>query len=105
LFPNASVQAAISDGAWTYARNASPPEDDPEAYEAKAIAPGAELLFDRSVDPGENANLLDLEPEAAERMRALHQAHLEGAGPGVVESGVRIAPHIAERLRAMGYLR
>ena len=38
-------------------------------------------------------------------MRALLSAHLhEGAGH-VVEKGVRIDPSIAERLRAMGYLR
>ena len=43
----------------------------------------------------------------ATRMSALLDAHLaerSGAG-GVVEKGVRIDPKIAERLRAMGYLR
>ena len=105
LFPDASVQSALNDGSWTYARNATPPEDDPEAYEGKAVAPGAEFLFDRRVDPGENANLLTHERVEAERMRALLHAHLAGRNEGVVESGVRIDPGIAERLRAMGYLR
>jgi choline-sulfatase len=105
LFPDASVQTAVSDGAWTYARNATPPEDDPEAYEGKAIAPGAEYLFDRRVDPAENANLVERELDAAERMRAMLDKHLAERDDGVVEKGVRIDPSIAERLRAMGYLR
>ncbi len=105
LFPDASVQTAVSDGSWTYARNATSPEDDPEAYEDKAVAPGAEFLFDRRVDPGENVNLMEREAKKAERMRALLRAHLAKQGDGVVESGVRIDPGIADRLRAMGYLR
>jgi choline-sulfatase len=105
LFPDASVQSAVSDGSWTYARNAPAPEDDPEAYEGRAVAPGAEYLFDRRVDPAENANLVAREPTAAERMRALLDGHLAAESPGVVEPGVRIDPGIAERLRAMGYLR
>ncbi len=105
LFPDASVQTAVSDGSWTYARNATPPADDPAAYEGKAVAPGAEYLFDRRVDPGENANLVVREAAEAERMRALLDAHLEARDAGVVERGVRIDPSIAERLRAMGYLR
>jgi hypothetical protein len=70
LFPDDSIQSAVSDGAWTYARNASPPEEakaiektaeadgaaaegnkQPEPYEGRAVAPGAEFLFDRTVDP------------------------------------------------------
>ena len=105
LFPDASVQSAVSDGSWTYARNATPPEDDPGAYEGKAIAPGAEYLYDRRVDPGENVNLMRREAAEAERMRALLEAHLAEQGDGVVERGVRIDPGIADRLRAMGYLR
>jgi arylsulfatase A-like enzyme len=105
LFPDASVQSAVTDGSWTYARNATAPADDPDAYEGKAVAPGAEFLFDRRVDPGENVNLAGREPAAAARMRALLDAHLADPGQGVVESGVRINPDIAERLRAMGYLR
>lgn len=105
LFPDAWVQTAVSDGSWTYARNAAPPEDDPEAYEGKAVAPGAEYLFDRNVDPGENVNLIEREAGEANRMRGLLEAHLAQPADGVVESGVRIDPGIADRLRAMGYLR
>ena len=95
-------------GSWTYARNASAPEDDPEAYEGNAVAPGAEYLFDRRVDPGENVNLMTREAAEAERVRALLDAHLaerDASHEGVVEKGVRIDPDIADRLRAMGYLR
>ena len=99
------MQTTVSDGGWTYARNAIAPEDDPEAYEGKAVAPGAEFLFDRGVDPGENVNLVAREPAEASRLRRLLDDHLAGAKAGVVEKGVRIDPGIAERLRAMGYLR
>jgi arylsulfatase A-like enzyme len=105
LFPDASVQTAICDGEWTYARNATAPTDDPEAYEGKAVAPGAEFLFDRRVDRGENANLMAREAADARRMAALLDAHLAAEDEGVVEKGVRIDPSIAERLREMGYLR
>jgi choline-sulfatase len=105
LFPDSSVQASVTDGAWTYARNATPPDGKPEAYEARAVAPGAELLFDRRVDPGEDVNLVQREPAEAERMRALLDAHRAGRETGVVERGVRIDPEIADKLRAMGYLR
>jgi hypothetical protein len=43
--------------------------------------------------------------EAAERLAALLYAHLAERDEGVVEKGVRIDPSIADRLRAMGYLR
>ena len=69
------------------------------------MAPGAEFLFDRRVDPGENANLMAREVAEAVRMSALLDAHLAEPEEGVVEKGVRIDPGIAERLRAMGYLR
>jgi len=105
LFPDASVQVAVSDGSWTYARNATAPEDDSEAYEGKAVAPGAEFLFDRRVDPGENVNLMGREVAEAGRMSALLDAHLAERDQGVVQKGVRIDPGIAARLRAMGYLR
>jgi len=105
LFRDASVQRSVNDGAWTYARNARPPEDDPEAYEGRAVAPGAEFLFDRRVDPGENVNLVRLEAAQAARLRALLDEHWAGSGEGVAERGVRIDPGIADRLRAMGYLR
>ena len=106
LFADASVQTAVTDGRWTYARNASPPEGDPDAYEGRAVAPGAEYLFDRRVDPGENVNLVARESPQAARMRALLDAYLAGGETSsVVERGVRIDPAIADRLRAMGYLR
>ena len=41
----------------------------------------------------------------AKRMAALLDAHLAARHESVVEKGVRIDPGIAERLRAMGYLR
>jgi arylsulfatase A-like enzyme len=105
LFSDASVQAAVSDGDWTYARNATAPDGDEEAYEDRAVAPGAEYLFDRRVDPGENVNLVAREAEEAKRLRALLDAYLAAGDTGVVEEGVRIDPGIAGRLRAMGYLR
>jgi choline-sulfatase len=105
LFRDASVQSVVSDGSWTFARNATPPADDPEAYEGKTIAPGAEFLFDQRIDPGENANLIVREIAEAKRMAALFDAHFAEQDEGVVEKGVRINPDIAGRLRAMGYLR
>jgi hypothetical protein len=69
------------------------------------VAPGAEFLFDRRVDPGENANLVTRERVEAERLSAPLDAHLAERNEGVVEKGVRIDPSIAERLHAMGYLR
>jgi arylsulfatase A-like enzyme len=105
LFPDASVQTAVTDGAWTYARNATPAEGDEKAYEGRAVAPGAEFLFDRRVDPGENVNLATREVAEAARLRRLLDVHLAEGGAGIVEKGVRIDPGIADRLRAMGYLR
>ena len=78
------------DGHWTFAR--SPGQG------------GAELLFDRSVDPGENVNLVDFAPDAARRMRALLDAHLEAQSqPDTVRSDIRIDPVLAAKLRALGY--
>ena len=92
LFADARVQRAFSDGRWTYARNFGE-EEEP-----------AELLFDRRVDPGENVNLVSMEPRVAERLRARLDAHLAQAGEGLRRTGVHIEPGIAERLRALGYL-
>ena len=50
-------------------------------------------------------NLIEREAGEANRMRGLLEAHLAQPADGVVESGVRIDPGIADRLRAMGYLR
>jgi arylsulfatase A-like enzyme len=94
LYPDSSIQASVSDGRWTYARNL--PNDR---------HPG-EFLFDRSVDPGENVNLIEREPEQAKRMRQLLDEQLQsGPRPGTVQHDVHIDPQIADRLRAMGYLR
>jgi arylsulfatase A-like enzyme len=93
LFRDASIQVSMNEGDWIYARNVAP---DPRP---------AEFLFDRTVDPGENVNLVAREPGQAERMRARMDEYL-AAQPAeeVLETDVRIDPAIAERLRAMGYL-
>ena len=94
LYLDSSVQVSVNDGRWTYARNLP---NDPH--------PG-EFLFDRSVDPGENVDLIQLEPTQAGHMRQMMDSHLEATPmPGVLQKDVRIDPAIAERLRAMGYLK
>jgi hypothetical protein len=93
LFRDASVQLSVPDRRWTYARNL---DDD---------AKPAELLFDRRVDPGENVNLIDMEESHAEQMRAVLDEHLARAVGDVRQEDVMIDPGIAERLRALGYLR
>jgi arylsulfatase A-like enzyme len=106
LFPDASVQAAVNDGTWTFARNAPAQEGDANGGRRfDPVGSGAEFLFDRRVDAGENVNLVAREPAEAARMRALLAEHLAGQPAAVVERGVRIDPEIAERLRAMGYLK
>jgi arylsulfatase A-like enzyme len=93
MFPDAQRQVSLNDGVWTYARNAD------------SGAEIVEFLFDRRVDPGENVNLIDLDSSEVERMRSLLEQHLAREPAEVREGGVRIDPSIAERLRAMGYLR
>jgi arylsulfatase A-like enzyme len=84
-------QVSINDGTWSMARNL----DDE----------GKEFLFDRRVDPREDANLVDLEPERAQALRERLDAHLSGeTQAGIRATDVRIDPSIAERLRAVGYL-
>jgi arylsulfatase A-like enzyme len=95
LFADARVQHAYTDGTWTYARNLDPG------------APVRELLFDRRVDPAENVNLADIEPEQAHRLAARLDAHLAErteSDDALRRTGVHIDPAIAERLRALGYL-
>ena len=99
------MQASVTDGAWTFARNATAPEGDDKAYEARAVQSGAEYLFDRRVDPGESVNLAARETEQTHRLRQGFDSHQAEGAAGVVERGVRIDPGIADRLRAMGYLR
>jgi choline-sulfatase len=91
IMRGAVEQVSVSDGSWTMARNL-----DEE---------GKELLFDREIDPLEDANIVSLEPQEAARMRSLLDAHL-AMEPNIEirESDVRINPVIAERLRALGYL-
>ena len=93
LFHDASVQASVNDGKWTYARNI---ELDPEE---------TEYLYDRQIDPGEDVNLIGREPEQTERLRALFRAHRAVApAANVLKSNVSIDPGIADRLKAMGYI-
>jgi arylsulfatase A-like enzyme len=88
---SSKLQIAVNDGSWTLVRNL---EGDQE-----------ERLFDLAVDPREDANLTDLEPDRAEPMRQMLDAHEQvGARAGVKRKEVRIDPAIAERLRAVGYL-
>ncbi|MEE3332200.1 MAG: sulfatase [Myxococcota bacterium] len=88
---SSKLQVAVNDGSWTLVREVG--------------GDGKEHLFDLAVDSREDANLIDLEPEQAVRMRALLDAHERVAGrAGVSRADVRIDPAIAERLRAVGYL-
>ena len=57
------------------------------------------------IDPGENVNLIEREPEEAARMRAALDVYLEREPlPGVLSKEVRIDPGIAAKLRALGYM-
>ena len=90
LFVKAVRQLSVNDGSWSFARNT---ED------------GAEFLFDRVVDPGENVNLVEREPEQAARTRRLLDAYLAGEPfPETRVADVRVDPNIARLLRALGYL-
>jgi arylsulfatase A-like enzyme len=94
LFFDARVQRSLNDGEWTYARNVEP---DPQP---------AELLFDRTLDPAENVNLIDRELTQAQQMRERMDEYLAGRrAEQARETDVRIDPGIAQRLRALGYLR
>jgi len=91
ILVGAVEQVSVNDGSWSLARNL-----DEE---------GREFLFERALDPQEDANLVDLEPAAAQRMRAVLDAHLSvRARSDTRATNVRIDPKIAERLRAVGYL-
>jgi arylsulfatase A-like enzyme len=92
LYRDAVLQNSLSEGPWTFARNVGEPK--------------AELLFDAAVDPDANVNLVEIERERAAALRATLDAHLARAPtPGVAQKDVRIAPDLAEKLRALGYLR
>jgi len=91
IMRTSTLQDAVNDGSWTFVR------DIEEG--------GEEHLFDLEWDLAEDANLVELEPEAAARMRAVLDAHLAAEPrPGVSRGNVRIDPAVAERLRAVGYL-
>jgi len=93
LFRDARLQESTTDGRWTFAR--SPGEDAPR-----------EWLFDRSVDPEENVNLVPLQPERAAPLRHSLDAYLgEPPREGVARPEVRIDPGLAEKLRALGYMK
>ena len=91
LYPDARLQASVSDGTWTFARNLDGGRE--------------EFLFDRSIDPDENVNLVAIETAEAERMRALLDAYLASEPLAeTARSDVRIDPQIERNLRALGYL-
>ena len=92
LFRDAHLQRSLNDGAWTYARNEGEGDD-------------REFLFDRSVDPEENVNLVEIEHEQAERLRSALDEHLaQEPVAGAVEQDIRIDPGLAQKLRALGYM-
>jgi arylsulfatase A-like enzyme len=91
ILAGAVEQVSVNDGRWSLARNLD---------EGRR-----EFLFERELDPLEDANLVDLEPVMAERMRAVLDAHLAvEARDDARASDVYIDPSIAESLRALGYL-
>jgi hypothetical protein len=50
-------------------------------------------------------NLIEIEPDAADRLRHLLDAQQRRTPlPGAVRSDIRIDPQIADKLRALGYL-
>jgi arylsulfatase A-like enzyme len=95
LYPDAAIVSSAHDDGWSYARRVAP---GPRA--------GEEQLFDLGVDPGENVDLAQREPDSTQRLRTRLDAHLsEAPRAGARAQDVHIDPSIAERLRAMGYLR
>jgi arylsulfatase A-like enzyme/tetratricopeptide (TPR) repeat protein len=91
LFRDAVLQESVSTGDWSFARDLD--------------APHREYLFDLRVDPDEEVDLIEIEPEAVDRLRPLLDAYQQRTSvPGAVRSGIRIDPQIADKLRALGYL-
>ncbi|MBW2540761.1 MAG: sulfatase-like hydrolase/transferase [Deltaproteobacteria bacterium] len=91
LFLDATLQESVSTGDWSFARDLAEPQ--------------SEHLYDLRVDPDEEVNLIEIEPDAADRMRPLLDAQQRRAPlPGVARSDIRIDPQIADKLRALGYL-
>jgi arylsulfatase A-like enzyme len=91
ILAGAAPQVSVNDGAWSLARDLD--------------ERGREFLFERALDPMEDANLIEFEPEAAVRLRTVLDAHLavEAREDTRIED-VTIEPGIAEALRAVGYL-
>jgi len=91
LFRDATLQESVSTGSWSFARDLD--------------GSRGEHLHDLRVDPDEEVNLIEIEPDAADRLRALLDAqHQRTPLPGAVRSDIRIDPQIADKLRALGYL-
>jgi arylsulfatase A-like enzyme/tetratricopeptide (TPR) repeat protein len=91
LFRDATLQESVSTANWSFGRDL----DDSRR----------EHLYDLRVDPDEEVNLVEIEPDAADRLRDLLDAYQERTPlPGVVRSDIRIDPQIADKLRALGYL-
>ncbi len=90
LYADAVLQVGVNDGSWSFLRDLG--------------ERGRERLFDRSIDTGEDVDLIEIEPERAQSLRDQLDAHLAApADPDGVESNVRINPGLAEKLRALGY--
>jgi len=91
LFRDAILQESVSRGGWSLVRDIQDPE--------------REQLFDLTIDPDEEVDLIEIEPDAAQPVRSLLDTY-EQRTPlsGVVTPGVHIDPQIADRLRALGYL-
>ena len=94
LFRGAEVQAALQDGTWTYARNA-PAEEIEEAEESgrrrrlRPGSPGAEYLFDRRIDTGENVNLVERVSRVQGRIRTFErgvEGETQACGSGSMAS-------------------
>ncbi len=91
LFRDAVLQESVSSGSWSFVRDID--------------APQRERLFDLRVDPDEEVDLIEIESEAADRLRPLLDAYQQRTPlPGVVRTEIRIDPQIADKLRALGYL-
>jgi choline-sulfatase len=91
LFTDATLQESVCDGRWTFAR---------------APGGGRERLFDQSVDPADNVDLAQIETARAAALRARLDAHLaQPPAAGAAQRDVRIDPELAQKLRALGYLR
>jgi arylsulfatase A-like enzyme/Flp pilus assembly protein TadD len=91
LFRDAVLQESVNIRGWSFARDL----DDPHR----------EHLFDLRVDPDEEVNLIEIEPDEADRLRPLLDAYQRRTPlPGAVRSEIRIDPQIADKLRALGYL-